>query len=795
ERKNTMDFLQMLDGSDLDRLLKRLQSGEINKAQFENEVCSFALPGLTKRMQLHVPGLSSPEPYDFAGHLTRMLKVITTVSSEDSQSKKILRRAENAQKVVDDIYTNWGKLRAVTQTYGRVLAQRWTKRIVSKRQKILLEAWPGMNQKHHPDFEVIRHGLKGRNHRDAIMLPYINLEDLSSAKNLLELMVSRTKVHPEFFAFSDSLPFKTAVTVKAVEPAGLFGQVMLLTDQKSRNTYGSLKTIDIANVEDIIWTGFGFRLGKGLVVLEIQQKLYRFLWRCAELLLHDVDSVHTVTGTDTKVGEEQFGLAHAIKPESTEWQSVSEMNISASYQLPQLFSLDFLLRLAGAERDAAEDTFWALREVPGFFQAQLTCLVQQNLLSCRKAFGKGETLEATARMQAGIHIVLDVCHDIILWEAIDTDLKKLKILKESFSTDVQRSQRLPLKYEKALGNFLNLIFIAWRFAVPKMVHLVMTGHNFVDFAGKVDDPHGRRRDLRICKSPNVPPILDLLSSIFEPEEVSMMGALNFLDRLARMMETDPVQRSLISTELIKEISKLAALAQVYDALVRHQPTIQTMPQNAILMFPQQYDRLKVIDQLEEYLAGTSLESYTKPASAFTYPVGKKPTPEHTEQMRQAESKLDDFWDIVDKRKLQPKTGKTLVQWLGNRVTVRNLHRTKPWAPIVQSPAGSAPIQNAFQPFPDSTPDGIDKLPMEPRKKQKTRGEPSSTTEPATSPASAQDETPTVPMIALPKKLYKTITAFFPTSEKERISRKVVWKDFLHAMYGLSFQIQKRHGSE
>ena len=76
-----------------------------------------------------------------------------------------------------------------------------------------------MNPKHRPDFEVIRHGLKGRNHRDAMVLPCINLEDLSFEKNLLTLIVSSTKVHPEHFAFSDRLPFKTAVVLKAVEPA------------------------------------------------------------------------------------------------------------------------------------------------------------------------------------------------------------------------------------------------------------------------------------------------------------------------------------------------------------------------------------------------------------------------------------------------------------------------------------------------------------------------------------------------------------------------------------------------
>ncbi|KAL8865352.1 MAG: hypothetical protein Q9198_009362 [Flavoplaca austrocitrina] len=289
----------------------------------------------------------------------------------------------------------------------------------------------------------------------------------------------------------------------------------------------------------------------------------------------------------------------------------------------------------------------------------------------------------------------------------------------------------------------------------------------------------------------MPPILDLLSSFYDTKKVNMMGALNVLDKLGRLMETDPVQRNLISAESIKEISKLAALAQIHDAFVRHQPTIQITSQDPELVLHHHYGRFKVINNLEGYLAGTSLGSYTKPASSFTYPVGKKPTPEHTEQMRQAKSKLDDFWDKVDKRKLLPKTGKTLVQWLGNRVTVRTLHRTESWKPIIQSPTESASVQDVFQPFPDFGPDDNDKLPMEPRKKQKTRGEPSSTVDLAASIDSLQDTTPMVPTIALPKKLYKTTTAFFPTSEQERISRKVVWKDFLHAMYGLSFQKSRK----
>ncbi|KAI4261596.1 MAG: hypothetical protein L6R42_003204 [Xanthoria sp. 1 TBL-2021] len=277
-----------------------------------------------------------------------------------------------------------------------------------------------------------------------------------------------------------------------------------------------------------------------------------------------------------------------------------------------------------------------------------------------------------------------------------------------------------------------------------------------------------------------------------------MGALNILDEFERILESDTVQRSLIDTDLIREISKLAALSQIQDALIRHQPTIQAVSLDHERLIRHHLDRLSVINELEECLAGTSLGHYTKPKSAFMYPVGKKPTLEHVDQMRRAEAKLDNFWDQVDSCKLKPRTGKTLLQWMGSRVTVRSVYRTQPWLPVIQEPIGSAPVQSAFQPFPDFTPQTINKLPKEPRKKQKTKGETSITTEPtepAELSASSQAKTPMLPSFVLPRKIYKTMTAFFPTSNQERLSRKVLWKDFLHAMYGLRFEIQKRHGSE
>lgn len=126
----------------------------------------------------------------------------------------------------------------------------------------------------------------------------------------------------------------------------------------------------------------------------------------------------------------------------------------------------------------------------------------------------------------------------------------------------------------------------------------------------------------------------------------MMGALNILDEMQRVLDSDAAQRALISTEMAREISRLSAFAQIRDALVRHQPIIQA-GQDCGPIAKSHIARLEPIDALDgKYLTGLKIAEYTKPRSAFYYPAGKKRTKQHVEQMRQAEAKLESFWSSL-----------------------------------------------------------------------------------------------------------------------------------------------------
>lgn len=169
-------------------------------------------------------------------------------------------------------------------------------------------------------------------------------------------------------------------------------------------------------------------------------------------------------------------------------------------------------------------------------------------------------------------------------------------------------------------------------------------------------------------------------------------------------------------------------------------------------------------------------------------------------MRGAEAKLDTFWDQVDKHMMKC-ARVTLLKFLGRRITPREVYRTQPW----QIPNASAQQKQKKDEKPleiydfPSTPTTTtsETLSTEPKVKAKTRGQADTSRESASTdiPEGMEEVEKPRQIFKLPSRPFKTMSTFFPASNEERAGGKVVWKDFLHAMYKLDFKIEKRHGSE
>lgn len=455
----------------------------------------------------------------------------------------------------------------------------------------------------------------------------------------------------------------------------------------------------------------------------------------------------------------------------------------------------------------AEDFFWALLEDPAIFQEQLKLRVEQATEPCRKiieekAFNNGSNPKSTILRSASMKMIHCACRDIIMWHSIASDLNEIEKQRNKVEAHIELCKRLPRSYEEPMENLISLTLLVWKYAVQDMHLVLMSSAEFIQFFEMKRAENGEYVDWKVKKSTQDqwPQILHLLMDLNDWKKTKLMGALNILDEMERVMNSDKTQHDMVGAEMAKEISNLAALAQIRDSLVRHEPTIQCC-QDSEEVVQGQRARLQPIDDLENILKLMPLSKYANPMPNVPYPANKKRTFQHIEQMQLAEQKLDSFWEHIDKDFVTT-TGKTLRQWMGSRLTARILQRTQPWQPTEQEQHCRKtvdrlpPETTAFHTRP--APQTFDKVSTEPRKKQKTRGESdsnrtSSTTEPdSTIP---QEPDPSIQTFSLPSRALRTMRALFPALTEDRKGRTVIWRDFLHAMYSLGFGIQKRHGSE
>ncbi|KAK5703364.1 hypothetical protein LTR17_022191 [Elasticomyces elasticus] len=99
--------------------------------------------------------------------------------------------------------------------------------------------------------------------------------------------------------------------------------------------------------------------GHGLMVLEIQERIYHFLVDCCRAILHDIPASEMTTH------KYPMQCEPAINDDvTTGFASLSIMASEAPYRLPAKYDLTPLRSLFSARVAAAEDNIWSLREDP-----------------------------------------------------------------------------------------------------------------------------------------------------------------------------------------------------------------------------------------------------------------------------------------------------------------------------------------------------------------------------------------------------------------------------------------------
>lgn len=180
-------------------------------------------------------------------------------------------------------FENWEAIRLIIERYESIIHKRWFKRTREQRRRVLLAAWPHMLPHHRPDLEAFRRekapGPAG--FVDPYLWPYINQEDLLKSKLFLIFLNARGRNPPSAFTGADADSTSFGRAMEKLEVSYLFAYSLMFAGRDTPETYGELVSWgDRETTFSKTHTPLGMTPDLGLQVLQVQDRIYRFLRDC-----------------------------------------------------------------------------------------------------------------------------------------------------------------------------------------------------------------------------------------------------------------------------------------------------------------------------------------------------------------------------------------------------------------------------------------------------------------------------------------------------------------------------------
>ncbi|KAK5459822.1 hypothetical protein LTS15_003951 [Exophiala xenobiotica] len=690
-----------------------------------------------------------------------------------------------------EIFNSWTNLRNVLARREEVIRKRWMNKKKEQRKKILLAAWPGMPERHRPDFyELQKTGSRAASKNiEAFKYPYVNQEDLLQGRALLLFLNSRGRNPPHSFAHADLDATHVGQTSKMIIPVFLNEYTMYIAGESDPDSYGRLVSWDDDDDAFMLMHNcLQFQPGTGLLVLEIQSKIYSFLLECCYQMFHDVPRDELVSLQLPKQPEPP-----PIVASGTSYAQLSSVAAEAPYRLPAKLDTHRLVLLVEAKRAAAEDHVWDLREDPGYFASVAVDQAQhrmESLLDSDKRY-TGRCLHVLSRLGSAYKYAVSLDDAFTSAGALDHD------------------QPLPEKLQTAL---VELCFAA-----------EMTSNGLIgELKSSVPaSPPMRERFVREPQQPGTAviqaktkqgvgkdPLLQLFTMLWDADQVFLTQLPNLVDELQRCVDHDPSQKGRMSSCVAGYFSDLALIAQLVRQVKTFFPwaaglELEMSPESRSPGYAKAMeDAATVYRFLREDITPNLARNVVPLSRHLQYPITKAHNVANVNACRQAEDQLDRLWKIIDAH-FRKHTDKTLHEiFLSHNVKAREIRRTPEWTPPpkVSQPANKEKENEAFS-------DSFSRLNIEPDKPGKFKGPEVSraskfkTRGPSHPPDSSDatqpvpdDPTPPFPVFTLPRRAYKVFASLFPTPSNPSQGGEISWTDFLHAMTSIGFAAEKLYGS-
>ncbi|CAD6445774.1 097abc67-9730-4319-8d27-0b8dd73a7e21-CDS [Sclerotinia trifoliorum] len=455
--------------------------------------------------------------------------------------------------------------------------ERWIKKSRKKQRELLLKAWPNMSANHRPDLEAYREECTERmltglsKFQEAYKWSYINQQDLSS-RSLIIFIKSRAQHPPSAFARADvNATHLGTVTHFIPEPAFLPFHTLFLDGDKIE-THGRLVSWEEDDAAaDLMFTERQFSPGDGLKAFELQEKIYPFLIKCCELILHDfVTSGALLDGNiSTGITPEPLATPDLAPPAVTEiLPSLATISAEAPYRLPANINFErrrdiFAARLSAAEdylehrNDALLDTYGKPHPTGPHTHDFWERVV-------RNVIGDGYTNYET-------------------WFLLYRQSALLCTLKEKYKNEISYDKQLPKEYIIALLKFKEHLKISSEAPIHYLQN-IQSSPPFRHHFTRAPQAPGTI-DMHIMPKNEDSPFFHkpwgLLLILWDREQRDLFRLSNVIDAFEQLMQ-DPEESKNISSYIADRFSDLAILSRALYEVDNYQPWAATFDDEYIV---------------------------------------------------------------------------------------------------------------------------------------------------------------------------------------------------------------------
>ncbi|CVK86141.1 uncharacterized protein FMAN_06483 [Fusarium mangiferae] len=689
-----------------------------------------------------------------------------------------------------------------------------------------------MPASHRPDFAAFRqeHAVDRHEHgsklKDHFMWPIVNQEDLSGPKLMLLLLNARGRLIPPAFAAVDYEGLWFGKATKGLHPEFLHHHTVIMHGATNAEEYGKLIHWDShPDAEEWVRNRKQFLPGDALLVLEVQERLMKFLVDCCHQILHKIPP-------DTMISEE-----YPIQPEPTlktdsdasGFVSLAVITAEAPYKRPAGLDFSHLLKVLEARTLAAEDHIWSLREDPAYFSEQFREILDHREEMLPDTKGNPHPVTQPHRIntlwsRVLLNMVLNAYSNLEVFSVLYNQVLVCIQLEKSSRNDIDPAKDLPKLYFHALALFKFYLDQAVMVPLEQLEHSEFASPPIRKFFARMPPPDPYTSDMNVIPRAGLKitgvdkEIMFLIQTLWKDDWGLFIARLPLVvDELERLMQADPKADALISAYVAKILGDIAIIAQCLKQLELYQPwaaqfdqviqskidTYRDIWNELVPNFGQLYDAFlkKEFDEVARFAEPSD--------GKFTYPYSKRRTKETVDTMRRAEANLDIIWTKIDQITQKNVTDfkETALYTLLSRP--RTLRRTPEWVEPIKTDSKAEsitnrdlwelnkPLSRLFLDEPAQEPKKF-KPEVKSKTKVKTKRDPTepATAEQATPPADEAEPAAeaTQPTFAVDAKALKVFRTLFFDPEVTSTPGLIPWNDFLYAMAATGFKIEKLYGS-